>query len=210
MPIGAIQRSIAKYIDLTRNMPDFISQSKQTISKNKMLLDLLRSGENTGVMTGVLNTHAGILAGAEREMLDLSNKHMIASKLVSGYPALRDNMYNREIDLGMLDAPAIITIAMLSGSVLSLYDNVSFKITMQNKYLNALSTLKTSLTAGNISQEEYNAEVGKLAVFKADDYKVSVGNMLVIGGVIFTGFYCLTNFDKVKKYFKSAKKRLMA
>jgi hypothetical protein len=186
-----------RYIDNIRNMPKYIEDNRNMSGRNKMLLDSTAGMAPKSIMMWVEKQYK-IYNENGLAINDLSQKHIIASGLVEKYPDLRDKFLSGEANLESINLPVIMTLTILSGGIMTLYDSISFRIKLQNKYLNELEPKLQAYKAGQINETELQAYVNGLKdyVYKPP---VNFGGALLIGGLIFGAFYWLTQPQKLKK-----------
>jgi hypothetical protein len=193
--------TIIRYIDNLKNMSEYIDNNKRMSAENKMLIDSLTGRASPGMGTW-LDKQLKLYADNGKALNELSQKHIIASGVVQKYPELRDKVFAGENNLESINLPIILSIGILSGSIMTLYDSISFKIKLQNKYLNDIDNKVNQYTAGQISEVELNTYIASLKdyVYKPP---VNLAGAVLIGGLIFGAFYIITQPAKIKKLLKA-------
>jgi len=197
--VSDIQKNVVKYLNIAQNLPSFIAENNRLLSQNSFYLDLLRNGSNTPGETGFLNNQFAIYSDAQKKLKEINQKHTVAKEIIARYPDMRESILSSELNLSMIDVSLMATVAILSGSILTLYDEISNKINTQNYVLSQMTQYKQDLNNGVITPAQYSAIIQTLSSQQVNPKAVNFPNIILIGGLLFGGFYVITNYEKVEK-----------
>jgi hypothetical protein len=196
--IMSIKNSVLKYLQLAKSMPEFLDNSRKQLNQSKFILDnlILRSPDT---ITPFFNNQLSNYSTADKELRDLSQKHAVSTGMLSNFPDFRDKYLSGQNSLDMVNVPVIMAITIMSGSVLTLYESVSFKINQLSNQISLTEAALNKYTAGQMTLTEFTNYVNGLKDMSVKP-AVSFGQVLLVAGLIFGGYYAVSNSKEVKKF----------
>ena len=170
------QNLITKYLNIAADMPALLDNNFKLLSENNKIISDMSNDKNNFMK---------IFAQKQKKIYqnNLSDFNTLEKKY-----KINSNVFENSFDA--LNTLAVSAVMILSGSVLSLYEALNFKISLQNKYLKNAQVLFYSYETGGINAMELK---NNLLILKDLSYSPNIipPVVLVSGGLLFGFFYYL-------------------